>query len=139
MKQVFAVLMATASIVTAGVASGTSHYDDASTMSSLMSGDFRSSSYEVSITYKAGVGYNYHVLFDGSYSDSDATNKYLAAVTACALVSGTTSWSSEYLIVTFMDGAFQISTANARYAFDHIDSMGGQWTLDYVMDHTTLI
>ena len=138
MKKMLVTLLAVVSIAIASVGSETSHYSDASTMSSLMSGDFRSSTYVVSITHQAGAGYNYLVLFDGSYNDGNATSKFISAVLACALVSETTSWSSSYLLVGFREGgAFKISTSNARYAFNNMDTMGAQWTLEYIESNST--
>lgn len=140
MRKVILVLMFVVAIAVGGVKSGTAHYDDALDMSMLISNDFRSSSFEVYIAHQSGSGYSYHVLFDGSYTDSDATNKFIAAVLSCALISQRASWTSNFLFVGYLDGsAFSISTSDTRYVSNNIDSRGARWALDYILDNSTML
>ena len=127
-------------IATAAVTSGSAHYTDASSVNTLISGQFSAYSYEVNIKYDAGA-YNYYILWDGSSAGTNAVNQMIASVVACGLVSEQTSWSSGYVVVGFLGSvnAWELSTYDARYILNNVDSRGGSWAQSYMVDHMTQI
>ena len=125
----------------AAVTRGSAHYSDASDVSALISNSYSSYTYEVNIEYQAGVGYNYHILWDSSSDDAGSASQFVASVIAAAIISRDTSWSSGYVVVGFMSSvtAWELPTSTARYILNNYDSRGPAWAKTYLFNNMVQI
>ncbi len=134
-------LLVISMVMMASVMSGTMHRSDASSVNRLLSSDFSSRAFQVSIQNENGVGTGYYILWENSGTSSGSFDQTIASVLACAIVSKDTSWTSTYIDIGFVESgtAWRISTSDARTMQRNLDSRGGDWATGYILDHLTQI
>lgn len=111
------------SVALGNVSWNSEHYSDASAVNDLL--ESQGYSPTVNIVENDNGGCSYAVMYYGDYYDPNYDlQKVTSSILACAVVSETTSWSSNMAMVIFEDQSLCMMTGDARTLWNYIQANG---------------
>lgn len=118
------------------------HYTDALAVDAFISlAGYTSSSFGVEIAWLDDYGESYFIYWfaDRWDDDYDDFTKVRVSIAAVAIVSKSTTWSSEYLAVQFTDKIVLTTTEEARWFFNNIAYLTESEISMWFVNHLAII